>query len=100
MAKKKIVDVLFFEKTLSRCPSCLSMKKTLEAWEKKHPEVHVDTAYLPVEQHIDYIQKEHPNIQEAPVIEVHRDGEKHVVSGNNPDILVDYLSGLDSVWDD
>lgn len=98
MSKK--IDVVFFTKKYTRCGSCDAMKTALTRWQEEHPEVTVNVTMDSVEDSIDYIHENYPEIQEAPVIEIARGKEFSVVSGNNPDILEDHLGGLDAVWDD
>lgn len=98
MSKK--IDVVFFTKKYTRCGSCDAMKTALTRWQEEHPEVTVNVTMDSVEDSIDYIRENYPEIQEAPVIEIARGKEFSVVSGNNPDILEDHLGGLDAVWDD
>lgn len=95
-----MIKVNFYEKTYGVCPSCNAMKSSLNSWEEKHPSVDVSVKFFSVEDNLDKVKEKYPEVEQAPVIEVIRDGEVHMVSGNNPDILEDYLGGLDSVWDE
>ena len=95
-----MINVRFYTKSYSRCGSCDAMKTTLAHWEEEHPEADLTVEFLSAEDNIGYIHDNYPNVQEAPVVEITRGRKFNVVSGNNPDILVDYLNGLDSVWDE
>lgn len=94
------INVVFFTKKYTRCSSCDAMKAALSRWQEDHPEVTVNVTMDSVEENMDYIRENYPEIQEAPVVEIARGKEFSVVSGNNPDILEDHLGGLDAVWDD
>lgn len=94
------VDVKFYTKTYSRCTQCDSMKTALLHWAEEHPEHDLEVEFVSVEEHLDEVQAKYPKAQSAPIVEVTRGRSTEVVSGNNPDILEDLLSGLDSVWDD
>lgn len=94
------IDVKFYTKVYSRCTQCDAMKTALSQWTGEHPEHDVDVEFISVEEHLDEVQAKYPKVQSAPVVEVTRGRSTEMVSGNNPDILEDLLSGLDSVWDE
>lgn len=97
----KVVEIDFYEKVYAHCPACVSQKKIVEAWiEKNESDLDITYRKFPLEEHVEELQEKHRGLLGAPVIEILRNGERHVVSGNNPDILADYLNGIDSVWDE
>lgn len=98
MAKAKAIEVTFYKKTYTPCPQCDSMMKTLVDWiEKNDDEVTLIT--LSAEDNIQEIRRMYPEANAAPVVVVKRGKSTNMVCGDNPDILVDYLTGLDSIWD-
>lgn len=94
------VNVKFYTKAYSRCPQCDSMKTALLHWEEEHPEHDLEVEFVAIEENLEEVQAKYPKVQSAPVVEVTRGRSTEMVSGNNPDILEDLLSGLDSVWDE
>lgn len=94
------VEITFYEKTYGHCPSCVSQKKIVDAWVKKNPDSKINLEFKSAEENLNYLKEKHGEVLAAPVIEILRNGERHVVIGNNPDILADCLNGLDSVWDE
>lgn len=94
------VNVKFYTKAYSRCPQCDSMKTALLHWEEAHPEHDLEVEFVAIEENLEEVQAKYPKVQSAPVVEVTRGRSTEMVSGNNPDILEDLLSGLDSVWDE
>ena len=91
------VTVDFYEKTLSYCPSCISMKSTLRQWEEEHPDEALSINFLSAEEHVDEIRQ---HGKSAPIVRVKRGRDESWVSGNNPDAFVDMLNGDSSLWDD
>lgn len=94
------ITVDFYKKTESICPSCNRMDIVLKSWIKKHPEHEVEVNYLSAEEHLETLKSF--GVREAPVIFVDRvgsDGRVEMVTGNNPDILVDLLDGKSDIWD-
>ena len=93
------ITVDFYKKTESICPSCNRMDIVLKSWVKKHPEHEVEVNYLSAEEHLEKLME--MGVREAPAVLVcHGDNDEWtMVSGNNPDILVDLLDGEDGLWE-
>ena len=94
------IDVKFYTKAYSRCTQCDAMKTALYQWIEEHPEHEVEVDTVAIEDNLDEVKAKYPKVQSAPVVEVTRGRSTEMVSGNNPDILEDLLSGLDSVWNE
>lgn len=94
------IDVKFYTKAYSRCTQCDAMKTALSHWAEEHPEHSLEVEFIAIEDNLAGVQAKFPEAQSAPIVQVTRGRSTEVVSGNNPDILEDLLSGLDSVWDD
>lgn len=94
------IDVKFYTKVYSRCTQCAAMKTALSQWTEEHPEHEVEVDTVAIEDNLDEVKAKYPKVQSAPVVEVTRGRSTEMVSGNNPDILEDLLSGLDSVWNE
>lgn len=94
------IDVTFYTKVYSRCTQCDAMKTALYRWTEEHPEHEVEVDTIAIEDTLDEVKAKYPKVQSAPVVEVTRGRSTEMVSGNNPDILEDLLSGLDSVWNE
>lgn len=93
------IDVVFYEKTYSHCSQCKVMKNTLNQWIVQNPESDVTVITASAEDNLDRLTNAYGTGLSAPIVEVTRNGDLNTVIGLNPDILVDYLSGLDSVWE-
>lgn len=94
------IYVSIFNKTETRCTNCKDMMKVFNDWALDN----VDTADLTttvesVEENRDFLIKDLGALA-APVYVIDREGKTTVVSGNNPDILVDALNGDDDIWSD
>lgn len=94
------IKVKFYTKVYSRCNQCDTMKAALIRWSEEHPEHDLEAQFVSVEDNLGEVKAKYPTVQSAPVVEVTRGRNTAMVSGNNPDILEDLLSGLDGVWDD
>lgn len=95
----KAIEVTFYKKTHSLCPQCDSMMDALVDWIEKNQDVEVTLITLSAEENIKEITRMYPKAMAAPVVIVKRGRSINMVCGNNPDVLVDYLTGLDSIWD-
>lgn len=93
------IFVDFYEKTQGPCPYCRKMKAILDKWIRKNPDDEVIVEYASAEENAKELLEY--GVQGAPVIFVRRGvtGKQHMVSGNNPDILVDLLDGNSNLWD-
>ena len=92
------ITVDFFEKTESVCPNCKRMAAVLKSWVKKHPEHEVQVNYLSAEEHLDKLVE--MGVQEAPAVLIchGEDDEWTMVSGHNPDVMVDVLNDDEDLW--
>lgn len=96
----KAIEVTFYKKTHTPCKQCDSMMDTLVDWIKKNQDtVDVVVFTLSAEDNIQELSRMYPEAKAAPVVVVKRGKSTKMVCGDNPDVLVDYLTGLDSVWD-
>lgn len=93
-------EITFFEKKYSHCPSCIVMRTAIEKWAADNPEEELVMTSLSAEDNISFLRENYPNHKQAPVVLMTRDGYDMVVSGRNPDILVDMLGGLDDLWEE
>lgn len=93
------IDVTVYEKTRSHCPQCDDMRKHFEHWLNDDDNVHHDVTrvVLSAEDNRDALIE--LGAMSAPVYVIERDGNQNVVSGNNPDVMIDALNGVDSIWD-
>ncbi|AYQ98438.1 thioredoxin [Corynebacterium phage Kimchi1738] len=93
------IDVTAYEKTRSHCPQCEDMRKHFERWLSDDENIHHDITRvtLSAEDNRDLLIE--LGVMSAPVYVIERDGKTSVVSGNNPDILIDALNGVDGIWD-
>lgn len=94
-----MIAIDFYEKTESRCPACIAMKKTLDQWMATHSDEEVFINMLSAEEHADTLKE--AGFTAAPVVFVTRGrGREQVVTGNNRDMFIDILDGRDSLWED
>ena len=94
-----MISIDFYEKTQSRCPACVAMKKTLDQWIGVNPDQEVSVTYFSAEEHAEDFRAQ--GFTAAPVVIVTRGrGREHIVTGNNRDMLLDILDGRDSLWED
>lgn len=92
------IKVDFYEKTTSHCTFCKSMMNVLNTWiENSSDKVEVSTHSI--EENLGSLIAEGVQAKAAPVVIVERGKNITVISGNNPDILVDALNGKSSIWD-
>lgn len=91
------VEVDIYNKTYSHCSNCVAMSEVFTDWVTDTSD-RVKTFTLSAEDHAEELKD--LGARSAPVYVVKRDGNTTVVSGNNPDILVDALNGDDGIWDD
>lgn len=93
------VKITFYTKTMGRCTNCEAMKTALHRWIDDY-DGNVELITLSAEDCIGILKEKYgDSLGQAPVIEITRSGKEYVVTGNNPDIMVDYLNGVDSIWD-
>jgi hypothetical protein len=93
------VRITFYTKTYGHCHNCDAMKVVMRKWIDNY-DGNVELMTLSAEDNIGSLKEKYGNsLGEAPVIEITRSGKEYVVTGNNPDIMVDYLNGADSIWD-
>lgn len=90
------ISVEIYEKSESYCRYCESVGRVFDKWLQQtdnivHPEV------FSAEDNSDMLTE--LGAQQAPVYIVRRDGNTSVISGNNPDLLIDTLNGKSSIWD-
>lgn len=94
-----MISIDFYEKTQSRCPACVAMKRTLDQWVEAHPDEEVSVTYFSAEERAEDFRAQ--GFTAAPVVIVTRGrGRENIVTGNNRDVLVDVLDGRDSLWED
>ena len=90
------VHIKIYEIKSRPCTYCRIMRTYFENWEAtSRDEVIVeefDAEAYPEE-------LEQLGARSAPVYVIKRGRRESVVYGNNPDVLVDALSGVDGVWD-
>ena len=91
------VEVTIYEKLESHCPACVFMRKIFLKWVDANPQVDVEAVPPGAEPHRDALIE--LDVSQAPVYVVKRGGEETVISGRNPDILIDALNGVDGIWD-
>lgn len=93
------IDVTVYEKTRGRCTQCDDMRKIFERWLDDDDNVHHDVTriVLSAEDNRDALIE--LGAMSAPVYVVERDNRQTVISGNNPDVMIDALNGVDSLWD-
>lgn len=93
------IDVTVYEKTCSPCQQCDDMRRHFERWLNDDDNVHHDVTrvVLSAEDNRDALIE--LGAMSAPVYVIDRDGKQNVVSGNNPDVMIDALNGVDSIWD-
>lgn len=94
-----MIEIDFYHKTYSACPACDRMGKTLDRWIEENPEKNINVNWLSAEDHA--VELRAREVSAAPVIVIRRSKNtaEEIVSGNNPDILIDILDGKSSVWD-
>lgn len=91
------VEVDIYNKTYGYCSNCEAMGAVFSEWVGKTTDK-VTSFTLSAEDNRDKLIE--LGVQMAPVYVVKRGGAETVVSGNNPDVLVDALDGRDGLWDD
>lgn len=95
------IEIEFYEKTRSHCPNCMYMKAALRRWiEQNGGKDDVKVFSLSLEDNRDKVIAENPDAKAAPAVKITRGKDVNWVTGNNPDIMVDYLNGDSDIWDD
>ena len=95
MAMSK-VHIKIYEIKSRPCTYCRIMRTYFENWEAtSRDEVIVEE--FDAEAHPEELEQ--LGARSAPVYVIKRGRRESVVYGNNPDVLVDALSGVDGVWD-
>lgn len=90
------INVEIYEKTQSFCRYCISVGHVFSKWrEQTSDEVEFDV--YSAEEHAEELNA--LGAKQAPVYIVEREGATEVISGNNPDKLIDVLNGNSSIWD-
>ncbi len=91
------IEVDIYNKTLSKCPHCASMRKVFDRWCLENEECHeVTSVEMSAEYNLDILME--LGVQSAPVYVIRRDGHTSVVSGDSQDDLVELLEGRDLTW--
>lgn len=90
------VHVKIYEIKSRPCPYCKVMRTYFENWKATSRDV-VTVEELDAEVHPEELAE--LGARSAPVYVIKRGRTESVVYGNNPDVLVDALSGVDGVWD-
>lgn len=86
-----------YEKTESRCVQCESMRREFDKWaDQSTDEIVMNT--FSAEANRDVLLD--AGARSAPVYIITREGVTTVVSGDNPDIMIDALEGNDGLWSD
>lgn len=91
------VEVDIYEKKHSHCSNCEAMRPVFEEWANDTTDT-VTSWTFSAEDHVEELRD--LGVQQAPVYLVRRDDKTSVISGYNPDILVDELNGDTGIWDD
>lgn len=91
------VEVDIYNKTQSHCSNCKVMGEVFEKWASQTTDK-VTSFTMSAESNRDKLIE--LGAQSAPVYVVKRGSSTTVISGLNPDILVDALDGRDGLWDD
>ena len=90
------IDVTIYEKTQSPCPYCDNMRRHFLSWQAKSTDT-VTAEFKSAEENIDTLIT--LGASAAPVYIIKRGKNESIVYGNNPDVLIDSLEGVDGVWD-
>lgn len=90
------VHVKIYEITSRPCTYCRIMRSHFEKWKDTTRDA-VTVEELDAEAHPEELAE--LGARSAPVYVIKRGRNESVVYGNNPDVLVDALSGVDGVWD-
>lgn len=90
------ISVEIYEKSESYCRYCESVGRVFDKWLKQSSD-DITTDFFSAEENSDMLSE--LGAQQAPVYIVRRDGNTSVISGNNPDLLIDTLNGKSSIWD-
>lgn len=91
------VEVDIYNKTYGHCSNCREMTRVFTEWASQTDDK-VTSFTFSAEEHSESLKD--LGAQAAPVYIVKRGKNTTVVSGLNPDILVDALEGRDDLWDD
>lgn len=91
------IKVTIYEKTEGHCPNCVLMRARFDAWLADNGDKRVGFETLSAEEHRDKIMDLGAN--SAPVYVIERGKTETVVFGRNPDVLIDSLEGLDTLWE-
>lgn len=90
------VNVKIYEIKSRPCNYCKVMRTYFDNWKTTTRDV-VTVEEFDAEEHPEALAE--LGALAAPVYVVKRGRTESVVYGNNPDVLVDALSGVDGVWD-
>lgn len=97
MKNLKKINITRYNKTQSHCSNCDRMDDAFNSWAAQ-AEVEIDMLTLSAEDHRDELIE--LGATSAPVYVVHLDGDMKVISGYNPDILIDTLNGESDIWEE
>lgn len=90
------IEVTVYEKTQSPCRYCDSMRRHFLSWQAKSSDT-VNVEFKSAEENTDTLIA--LGATAAPVYIIKRGKNETIVFGNNPDVLIDSLEGVDGVWD-
>lgn len=90
------VHVKIYEIKSRPCTYCRAMRAPFESWKATTRDT-VTVEEFDAEEHPEALAE--LGARSAPVYVIKRGRTEAVVYGNNPDVLVDALSGVDGVWD-
>lgn len=90
------VHVKIYEIKSRPCTYCKVMRAYFEKWKDTTRDV-VTVEELDAEAHPEELEL--LGARSAPVYVIQRGRRESIVYGNNPDVLVDALRGVDGVWD-